>query len=369
MAVAFMIGLLSFTPFFEKSAYDELRSVCDFKVLERSWNRIVIRCDGPLPGSGWAESSKFIHYCMPLLSERDMPKDFGKEEMLEFLLECLGSEPYSQIGSFMIEAIQFERTGENSAKDIEVYIGTRLESAGFPIDMKKPRSRLFVVICRDRVYAGYCPSAGIRFGMIDIGRSYAIRADKVSRAERKLSEAFKVFQIDIPAPHHHEIAIDIGAAPGGWSMGLAHLGYKVIAIDNADLDTDAFAREGIKVLETECSSAEEGIRRLSSESAGVLHIRGSFEEASRAVLKSMVHSDFIGIDVNAEPEISASALLMYLPALKDNCKSVMTIKCKTKNVGSNIEASRRALGDACRIIGLKALPSNRQEITALCVKN
>ena len=150
---------------------------------------------------------------------------------------------------------------------------------------------------------------------------------------------------------------------------LACLGYKVIAIDNADLDTDAFAKEGIEVLKAECGGAEENIRSFSVGSAGVLHIRCSFEEASGAVLKSGIRSDFIGIDVNAGPDISASALLMYLPTLKDGCKSVMTIKCKTKNVWFNIEAAQRALGNECRMVRIKALPSNRQEITALCVKN
>ena len=364
-----MIGLLSFTPFFEKSAYEELRSACDFKVLERSWNRVVIRCDGTFPESAWAESSRFIYYCLPLLSERDMPEGFSKDEMLKFLLDCLGTESYSRIGSFMIEAIQFERSGENSAKDIEVYIGTRLESAGFPVDLKKPRSRLFVVICSDHLYAGYCASAGLSFDKVDIGRSYAARTDKVSRAERKLSEAFRIFHMETPPRDSHPIAIDIGAAPGGWSMELACLGYKVIAIDNADLDTDAFAKEGIEVLKAECGGAEENIRSFSVGSAGVLHIRCSFEEASGAVLKSGIRSDFIGIDINAEPGISASALLMYLPTLKDGCKSVMTIKCKTKNVWFNIEAAQRALGNECRMVRIKALPSNRQEITALCVKN
>jgi hypothetical protein len=363
-----MMGLLSFTPFFEKSAYDELRSACDFKVLERSWSRIVIRCDGKLPGNGWAESSKFIHYCLPLFSEREMPEGFGKNEMLAFLLEYLSSESCSKIGSFIIEAIQFERAGENSAKDIEVYLGTKLESAGFPIDMKNPQSRLYIVVCKKAVYAGYCASAELMFSMIDINRAYASRADRVSRAERKLSEAFRIFRIETPRQGHAEIAIDIGAAPGGWSMGLSSMGYKVIAIDNADLDTGAFSNEEIEVVEMKCDGADEGIRGFASGNAGVLHLRGSFEEASESVLKSGIRSSFIGIDVNAEPEISVSALLLYLPALTDNCKSIITIKCKTKNVGSNIEAARMALGDACKIIRLKALPSNRQEITALCVK-
>lgn len=39
------------------------------------------------------------------------------------------------------------------------------------------------------------------------------------------------------------IALDLGAAPGGWTAQLAGLGYSVIAIDPAKLDAGIAALE------------------------------------------------------------------------------------------------------------------------------
>lgn len=54
-----------------------------------------------------------------------------------------------------------------------------------------------------------------------------------SRSARKLSEAFWTMGIE---PKGGQSAVDLGAAPGGWSLVLAQYGVKVFAIDHADLD-------------------------------------------------------------------------------------------------------------------------------------
>jgi 23S rRNA (cytidine2498-2'-O)-methyltransferase len=54
-----------------------------------------------------------------------------------------------------------------------------------------------------------------------------------SRAYQKLQEALKVFRL---TPTRGQTAVDLGAAPGGWTYVLKQLGLHVTAIDRSPLD-------------------------------------------------------------------------------------------------------------------------------------
>ena len=58
-------------------------------------------------------------------------------------------------------------------------------------------------------------------------------AEQISRAEFKLLEARDVFGLDLQAGGK---ALDMGAAPGGWTRVLRQWGWRVVAVDPADLD-------------------------------------------------------------------------------------------------------------------------------------
>lgn len=59
------------------------------------------------------------------------------------------------------------------------------------------------------------------------------RAGAPSRSARKLEEAFVAMNI---FPKAGETAVDLGAAPGGWTFALARHGAKVTAVDHGELD-------------------------------------------------------------------------------------------------------------------------------------
>jgi len=56
--------------------------------------------------------------------------------------------------------------------------------------------------------------------------------EQISRAELKLLEAFEYFNIKID---NYKTALDLGAAPGGWTRILLNKGLKVTAVDPAEL--------------------------------------------------------------------------------------------------------------------------------------
>ncbi len=79
----------------------------------------------------------------------------------------------------------------------------------------------------------------------------SMATDAPSRSYLKLAEAFEVFldhkeQTQWLKPHMK--AIDLGAAPGGWTWQLAQRGLKVIAVDNGPLKGAAATHPSIKHL-------------------------------------------------------------------------------------------------------------------------
>jgi 23S rRNA (cytidine2498-2'-O)-methyltransferase len=61
-----------------------------------------------------------------------------------------------------------------------------------------------------------------------------------SRSTLKLVEAFHTFlgERELDLLHAGMRAVDLGAAPGGWTWQLAHRGLKVTAVDNGPLKGD-----------------------------------------------------------------------------------------------------------------------------------
>jgi 23S rRNA (cytidine2498-2'-O)-methyltransferase len=75
--------------------------------------------------------------------------------------------------------------------------------------------------------------------------------DAPSRSGSKLLEAWRFFELPQAAMRGPAgkplLAVDLGAAPGGWSSVLAAAGYNVHAVDNGDLDKNLIAKYGQRI--------------------------------------------------------------------------------------------------------------------------
>lgn len=87
-------------------------------------------------------------------------------------------------------------------------------------------SSLVIWVSVASLAAGISPHPGGNLRMRDVKGA-------PSRSARKLEEAFVVMG---RSPVAGETAVDLGAAPGGWSLCLAKRGAAVIAVDHAELD-------------------------------------------------------------------------------------------------------------------------------------
>lgn len=114
---------------------------------------------------------------------------------------------------------------------IEAHLRNPFKKAlSFPLTQSFPRTGVFCLL--DEHILLYCTE---RARAIPIGLVHFIedRQNPPNRAYLKLWEAFTCLG-NFPRPG--EIALDLGASPGGWTSVLHRLGAHVIAVDKADLD-------------------------------------------------------------------------------------------------------------------------------------
>lgn len=102
---------------------------------------------------------------------------------------------------------------------------------GFTLNVKHPEQIVSLYFTDKEVYYGLgTPELQLSkwsAGMVHFSKEQS----KISRAEFKLREVFESFDV----PNVKGLAIDLGAAPGGWTQVLVEHGFNVIAIDPANL--------------------------------------------------------------------------------------------------------------------------------------
>lgn len=169
--------------------------------------------------------------------------------------------------------------------------------------------------------------------------------DAPSRSTLKLDEAFHVL---LDATERERwlkpgmTAVDLGAAPGGWTWQLAHRGMHVTAIDNGPMDEALMA------------------------TGRVTHLR---EDGFRYTPKRPV--DWMVCDMVEQPRRVAERMAQWLA--EGWCRrSVFNLKLPMKKryaeVQSAFEAMRREVGDGL-VLRAKQLYHDREEITVLACTN
>ncbi|MHB1830145.1 MAG: SAM-dependent methyltransferase [Candidatus Micrarchaeaceae archaeon] len=181
----------------------------------------------------------------------------------------------------------------------------------------------------------------------------------MSRAEFKIMEAFDAFGLGVP-----KVAVDIGAAPGGWSLFLAGKGAAVIAIDGAELDSERIRKAGVGIKTLDMDKEAEVIESVRP--GTIVHLRCRALEAIGSLRG--LQADMITNDINAGGIESSMAALEYAEIMGKGATLVMTVKCMRRNVGKYIGEVEGILESRFRIMRWKVLPHNRQEITLFAKK-
>ncbi len=289
-------------------------------------------------------------------------KKISEEAYLQDIKEAvlLLSMPNKRI---KIECVDINSRRGYSSKDIEVFLGESLEKLGVKINLKIPELLLYVILFDMRCHVGMVSYKKVPF--IDSGRHYKSLSSSISRAEFKIMEAFDYFNINLK---NGKVALDLGAAPGGWSTFMAKKGLGVIAIDQGELNSKRISELGITYSTTDntihSKLDSKAIKVMPYE---ILHIKKRFQDASELISKYKKIS-LITCDMNVSPEESANAVLLFKDKLISKGILIFTIKCKTKYAKKYSEEAVSILSNYFDIKKIIALPSNRQELTLFARK-
>jgi 23S rRNA (cytidine2498-2'-O)-methyltransferase len=169
-------------------------------------------------------------------------------------------------------------------------------------------------------------------------RRFAREKEQISRAEFKLLEALDIFRIDLPP---RGVALDLGAAPGGWTRVLRQKEQFVTAVDPADLDV-----------------------RLAGDKA-IRHNRMSAEEY---LADEPDEFDLIVNDMRMDARDSARLMVAYARQLYRHGMVLMTFKLPGADRSRIIEHAFGILGQRYEILGARQLFHNRSEITVFLGK-
>lgn len=235
-------------------------------------------------------------------------------------------------------------------KSLEQYIinqifGDHLLDKGWDIHPLDYTKTLFAVNCSPTcIRYSFRPAAELFLTPSD---GHARVAGQTCKASGKLTEALCVSGFE---PRKGGVAIDVGAAPGGWTQVLAETMDTVVAIDPAVLHADVLAL------------------------TNVVHIRQQSQAATEEIIAAVGQDktiDLLVCDINRHPEEMISILKPLLGMLRSGGMIILTLKYrgKGKEKAGGVEKLKEELGPGFHKVKILWLTANTEnERTAVARK-
>ena len=234
--------------------------------------------------------------------------------------------------------VRCRRRGDHEfqSRDVERAVGMALEdqAGGVPVFDAETEYTVSVEIFQDRAYLGINRTEMLVHKELRDARKYPPGERPLNRAQLKLREALSVFDIQLRPGMR---ALDLGAAPGGWSAVLAAAGCTVVAVDKGELDPQV------------------------AQQPQVQHLRMSAQQAQEQDLGEF---DIIVNDMNLEPTESADIMCAFAQRLRPGGAALMTIKYVTSARRRHDREAIERLSQCYDDIQIRHLPHNRLEATA-----
>lgn len=322
----------------------------------------------------------FVDIFMPVNARLDMIKEIYKE-IIETLKSLLKDE---RDKSFRIEVKKVDFRTELKAKEIEILIGEALERSGFHVDLNTPEMEVFIVFLEREVLISVIDASKEKY-ILDYFREENRRGQNVvNRSEFKLREAIEFFGIDLTKAQK---ALDIGAAPGGWTHYLAEQGIKIAAVDNALLSY-AKLSDVAKLLVITDEAETKNLKKITEEIPGlnpidvdindaiadfnkydIIHIKANLQPDKKIeLLQRLGKFDILTIDANIPAKECSYIANSLSELLNHGAFLIMTVKLTTRNISGYIKIINEELPKKYYGISIKKLPYNREEFTAFAVR-
>ena len=335
-------AVLSCDPDFVEMARQELAEAAPGgEVLARFEDEALLVA---LPGSFWelAEAWRrqppiFVRHLNPVQASLPLPPG-------ENAVHALRAAALRAFGDLLDPTLPFSvqtrlyADETYSPYDVNTALSSALQAeSGAPLDVRNPQQILSVVVGayqgRTTAFLGLSPTLYNLSDWAGGKRRFAREKGQISRAEFKLLEALELF--DVPLPERG-VALDLGAAPGGWTRVLRQKEQYVTAVDPAHL-APALKQD-----------------------ANVRHLRMTAEEYLQ---QEPDQFDLIVNDMRMDARDSARLMVAYAPYLYRDGRAIMTLKLPQEGRENVLDHATNILEGAYEILGARQLFHNRSEVT------
>jgi 23S rRNA (cytidine2498-2'-O)-methyltransferase len=217
------------------------------------------------------------------------------------------------------------------------------EETGAVESIKKPQVVVSLLCADMQAYAGISLARDNLSDWPGGMRHYAQLPEQISRAEFKLLEALETFGVSLPDKGD---ALDLGAAPGGWTRLLLDAGMRVVAVDPARLDARLDRR--------------------------VEHYRGYAENYLEEAVARRKKFDVITSDMRMDAREAARLLVEAKSCLRPDGFIISTLKLPHAAIDiepmRNLKEALRLLEKHFGVVQGRQLFHNRQEVTVIAAR-
>ncbi len=203
-------------------------------------------------------------------------------------------------------------------------------------DYKNPEQIISVLICSDKIYIGISLKNDNLSSWSGGNIRFEKKEDFISRAEFKLLEAIQTFELKLG-----KNALDLGAAPGGWTKVLSEYCNSVVAVDPAELDKSLI------------------------DNPKIIHEKITAQEFFR---KTDAIFDIITNDMKMEVNESLDIMIEAKKFLADDGICIMTLKLSQKKQQKQVYKAIDVINKYFRVLHARKLFHNRCEATVVFCK-
>ncbi len=212
-------------------------------------------------------------------------------------------------------------------------------------NMKKPQIIVSILCTTDLAYVGISYASENLSEWPGGARQYAHKPEQISRAEFKLLEALETFGVALPEGGR---ALDLGAAPGGWTRLMLATGMRVVAVDPASLDPRFHGQRHLE------------------------YYRGHTEDYLEKATSTRQRFDVIVNDMRMDARDAAHLLSHAAECLRPDGFVISTLKLPhettTMQPVAIVRQAVRMLRERYTIVQARQLYHNRQEVTVIAAQ-
>lgn len=274
----------------------------------------------------------FCRHACPVQITVPLKQDAGD---LEVLLKA-AQQLVPSLDATRTFSVQTRLIGEGwpyTRYDANTRLADELTKQGFALDVRRPAQILSVALTPKAGYLGVSRAADNLSDWAGGARRFKSEPEQISRAEFKLLEAMETFNLSWPDGGN---ALDLGAAPGGWTRIARLHGMQVTAIDPADLAPSLATDPGVR------------------------HLRHT---AQRYLPGTDTTFDVILNDMRMDARDSAQLMLTARRNLTPDGWAVMTLKLPHSHAERVASSALSLLRERYTLTGARQLFHNRNEIT------